>query len=201
MIGLPRLDTIQSAAANLVHRARAGSFADLRPMPRIRIDQGQAREVYEYVPQGEAVGDPVLLVLPLGVPSSCFDLRRGCSMVEHLVSQGRPTYLVEYGEIGFAERDLGLDHFVIDALPAAVSAVHERSGGRPVHVVGWCLGGILSVLTAARMGAWPIASLTVIASPFDFTRIPLIVPLRPLITVTGGRALTKLYKTFGTVPA
>ena len=39
----------------------------------------------------------MLLVTPLAAPALCFDLRRGCSLVEHFVSAGRPTYLVEYG--------------------------------------------------------------------------------------------------------
>ena len=75
-------------------------------MPRTLIDEGVLREVYHYRPRGTAKehGDPVLLVTPLAAPALCFDLRRGCSLVEHFVDQGRPTYLVEYGEVSFANR-------------------------------------------------------------------------------------------------
>ena len=31
-------------------------------------------------------GTPVLLVPPLAAPASCFDLRRGCSLAEHLLA-------------------------------------------------------------------------------------------------------------------
>ncbi|SDD91997.1 alpha/beta fold hydrolase [Actinokineospora iranica] len=203
MLGLPTMDTVRDAASNVAHRWLFGGLADFRPVPRTLIDEGRTRQVFSYhLPAGvEPTGNPTLLVPPLAVPDSCFDLRRGCSVVEHLVNRGRPTYLVEYGEIGFADRALGLEHWVEEVLPAAVRAAHEHSGGKPLHVVGWCLGGIMSVLAAARLGAWPIASLTVVASPFDFTAIPLVAPFRPLINATGGHALTPLYRAFGSIPA
>ncbi|WP_026423073.1 alpha/beta fold hydrolase [Actinokineospora inagensis] len=194
---------VARAAGNVAERVLFGGLADCRRVPRTRVDAGRTRAVYAYHrPKGvRATGDPVLLIPPLAVPDSCFDLRRGCSLVEHLVTGGRRVYGVEYGEIGFADRGLGLEHWVEDVLPAAVNRVHEHSGGRPVHVVGWCLGGILSVLTAARMGARPIASLTVVASPFDFDAIGLLVPLRPLDAVTGRVLFPALYRAFGGIPA
>src|SRR3546814_4979906 len=83
-----------------------GGVADLRKMPRTLIDEGMLRQVYHYRPVGttKTTGDPVLLVTPLAAPSICFDLRRGCSLVERLVTQGRSTYLVEYGEVSFRDR-------------------------------------------------------------------------------------------------
>ncbi|RLK55221.1 polyhydroxyalkanoate synthase [Actinokineospora cianjurensis] len=194
---------VRAAAGNVARRVLFGGLADHRPVPRTLLDQGRARSVFGYhrVVGVRPVGEPVLLVPPLAVPDSCFDLRRGCSLVEHLVTSGRPTYGVGYGEIGFGDRDLGLEHWVEDVLPSAVRTVHEHSGGRPVHLVGWCLGGILAVLTAARVGAGPIASLTAVASPFDFSAIPLLWPVRPLDTLTGQTAFPALYRTLGGVPA
>ena len=73
---------------------------------------------------------PVLLVPPLAAPAICFDLRRGCSLAEHLVHAGRRTYLLEYGDIQFADRDLGLEHWIEDVIPAA-SARAARTPARP----------------------------------------------------------------------
>ena len=85
------------------------------------------REVYHYRPIGKVKqeGDPVLLVTPLAAPSLCYDLRRDCSLVEHFVHKGRPTYLVEYGEISFKNRRLGLEHWVEEVIPEAVKTVSE----------------------------------------------------------------------------
>ncbi|MGN6132200.1 MAG: alpha/beta hydrolase, partial [Nocardioidaceae bacterium] len=181
-----------------------GGLADLRPMPRTLIDEGVLREVYHYRPRGTAQehGDPVLLVTPLAAPALCFDLRRGCSLVEHLVDEGRPTYLVEYGEVSFANRALGIEHWVDEVVPTAITEVSAHAGGRPVHVIGWSLGGIFSLLTAADRPDLPIASLTVIGSPIDVTQVPLIAPLRPFLGLAGERAglVTQAYRIMGGAP-
>jgi polyhydroxyalkanoate synthase len=39
----------------------------------------------------------VLLVPPLAAPAICFDLRRGCSLAEHLLLSGQEVYIVDYG--------------------------------------------------------------------------------------------------------
>jgi polyhydroxyalkanoate synthase len=142
-------------------------------------------------------------VTPLAAPSLCFDLRRGCSVVEHFVTRGRPTYLVEYGEVSFKDRNLGMEHWIDEVVPEAVRAASEHAGGRPVHVIGWSLGGIFTLLTAADSPDLPIASLTVVGSPFDVTRVPLVAPLRPLLhlNVTQGRgAITRAYQAMGGAP-
>ena len=200
---IPKPDQVVSAASNVAHKMLYGGVADLRPMPRTLIDDGMLREVYHYRPQGRVkeTGDPVLLVTPLAAPALCFDLRRGCSLVEHLVTQGRPTYLVEYGEVSFANRTLGMEHWVDEVIPAAVKEVSEHAGGKPVHVVGWSLGGIFALLTTADRPDLPIASLTVVGSPEDVTRVPLVAPIRPLLNITdGGGLVTQLYRAMGGAP-
>ena len=102
----------------------------------------------------------MLLVTPLAAPALCYDLRRGCSLVEHLVERGRPTYLVEYGAVSFRDRDLGMEHWIDEVVPAAVRAVSTHAGGRPVHLVGWSLGGTFALLAAAADAALPVASVT-----------------------------------------
>src|SRR5699024_133051 len=128
-------------------------------------------------------------------------LRRGCSVAEHLVDAGRPTYLVDYGEVAFADRGLGVEHWVNDVLPRAVREVSADAGGQHVRVVSWCLGGIFSLLTAADQPELPIESIVTVASPVDFTQIPLVAPFRPLVDVTGGHVLTPFYRLLGGAPA
>jgi polyhydroxyalkanoate synthase subunit PhaC len=200
---IPKPDQVVAAAGNVAHTLLYGGLADLRPMPRTLIDDGELREVYHYrpvagVPQN---GDPVLLVTPLAAPSLCFDLRRDCSLVEHLVTQGRPTYLLEYGQVSFRNRSLGMEHWVDEVLPEAVRVVSEHAGGRGVHLVGWSLGGIFTLLVAADRQDLPIASITVVGSPVDVTKVPLVAPVRPLLNLTQGRGvITRAYRALGGVP-
>ena len=90
-------------------------------------------------------------------PPICFDLRRGCSVAEHLLRGGRPTYLVDYGEIEYADRNLGLEHWIEDVVPTAIRAASQDAGA-PVQVVGWCLGGILALLALAADPTLPVAA-------------------------------------------
>lgn len=199
---VPKPDQVVSAAGNVAHKVLYGGLADLRPMPRTLIDEGELREVYHYRPLTSASeqGDPVLLVTPLAAPALCFDLRRGCSLVEHFVQAGRPTYLVEYGQVSFRNRALGMEHWIDEVVPTAIEEVSRHAGGRPVHVVGWSLGGIFAMLTAADRPDLPIASLTVLGSPVDVAQVPLVAPLRPLFNLTDGRVLSPIYQVLGGAP-
>ena len=108
---------------------------------------------------------------------------------------------MEYGEVSFRDRDLGLEHWVQEVVPAAVREVSRHAGGRPVHVVGWSLGGIFAMLAAADSPDLPIASLSVLGSPVDVTRVPLVAPLRPLLDLTRGHGLvTRAYRAAGGAP-
>ena len=199
---IPKPDQVASAASNVAHMVLYGGLADLRPMPRTLIDDGPLREVYHYRPHKTTreTGDPVLLVTPLAAPAIAYDLRRGCSLVEHFVQKGRPTYLVEYGEISFRNRRLGLEHWVDEVVPEAIKTVSEHAGGRPVHVIGWSLGGIFAALAAADNPQLPIASLTVVGSPFDVKQVPLVAPFRPILNLTDGGIVTQLYRILGGAP-
>ncbi|MEA2133549.1 MAG: poly[(R)-3-hydroxyalkanoate] polymerase subunit PhaC [Solirubrobacteraceae bacterium] len=198
---------LAEAAANLYDGMLGEGLADLRRMPSTVIDEGPQCTVHRYHPSEAAPRrrrdrvPPVLLVPPLAAPAVCFDLRRGCSVAEHLVLGGRATYLVDYGEIEFADRALGLEHWIEDVVPRAIRAASEDAGGRPVQLVGWCLGGIFSLLGLAADAKLPVASAALIASPFDFSKVPLVAPLRPIAAVTGGAGITQLYRLLGGAPA
>ena len=193
MIGL-------SQVANLYATTVGGGLADLRRMPSTVIDSGPQRTLSRYESARRRRGAPVLLVPPLAAPAICFDLRRGCSLAEHLVVGGRRAYLLEYGEIEFADRNLGLEHWVETVIPAAIRAA-ARDARRPVRVVAWCLGGIMSLLAHAMDEDLPVEAIAMIASPFDFSKVPLVAPLRPIAAVTGGQIGTQLYRVLGGAPA
>ncbi|HEU4657229.1 MAG TPA: alpha/beta hydrolase [Capillimicrobium sp.] len=200
----PTPTELSAAAANVVDMVLRGGLADLRRTPASIIEEAPQGTVFRYLTP-DAAGPPrdlpVLLVPPLAAPTICFDLRRGCSLAEHLLAIGHPTYLVEYGRIGFSDRQLGLEHWVEDVIPRAIRRVSEDAGGAPVQVVGWCLGGIMSLLAAAADLTLPINSIALVASPFDFSRVRLIKPLRPLANATGGRLLSPVYRLLGGAPA
>lgn len=202
LVPIPSTTSVAAAAGNVAHKLLYGGLADLRPMPRTLIDEGILREVYHYRPLAgvEQIGDPILLVTPLAAPSSCFDLRRGCSLVEHLLQQGRPVYLVEYGEVSFRNRTLGMEHWVEEVVPLAVEAVARHAGGDNIHVAAWSLGGIFALLASADRQDLPIGTISIYGSPIDVSEVPLIAPLRPLIDLTGGRIVSSVTDLLGGAP-
>jgi len=136
---------------------------------------------------GAEDGRPVLFVPPLAAPASCFDLRRGQSLAEFLLAQGRSPYVVDYGEITFADRTMGLEDWVDEIIPNALTRTSAAAGGRPVDVVSWSLGGTLSLLTAAAHGDLPIRSITAVGTPVDYGKLRNLAPVRAVERYTGGR--------------
>jgi polyhydroxyalkanoate synthase subunit PhaC len=187
-VNLLSASSLAAAAENARDKLVGGGVADLRPIPSDVIHKGPQRTMRRY------------LVPPLAAPVQCFDLRRGNSLAENLVSLGYPAYLVDYGWIRFSDRDLGLEHWIEDVIPAAVEAVREDSGSERVQLVGWCLGGIMSLLSVAD-GRVPAASVAMVASPFDFARVRLMAPVRRFAGLTGGALGTALYRALGGAPS
>jgi polyhydroxyalkanoate synthase len=203
--GVPSPADVLGGAATVFDVAVRGGIADTRRMPSALVDEGPQRRVYRYLaPQRggrRGGGAPVLLVPPLAAPAICFDLRRGCSLAEHLVAGGGEPYLVDYGRVRFGDRALGLEHWIDDVIPAAIRTVAADAGNRPVQLVGWCLGGILALLAQCAQRDLPVAATAVVASPFDVARVPLVAPLRPVAAVTRGHGVTQLYRLLGGAPA
>src|SRR3954453_8650478 len=201
---IPRVsvDDVVNAGANAWDLYLGGGVARMHPTEKAIVDEGPQRTVYRYLRRGwqPSHATPILLVPPLAAPAWCFDLRQGCSLAEHLLARGYPTYVVDYGPISFSDRALGLEHWVDEVIPNAIEAVVRDSGRSDLQLVGWCLGGIMALLaTAAR--DLPVRSVAMVASPFDFTRVRMMAPIRRLASLTGGALGTSLYRMLGGAPA
>lgn len=197
------LEQRRQAVVNLWDFLVRGGIADLSRTPSEVIDTGRARRLSRYLPKKgiPVVEGPVLLVPPLGAQSLCFDLRQGCSLAEHLVLTGRPTYLVDYDEVKTADKDLGIEFWINDVIPEAIRRVSEDNDGADVHVVSWSLGGLMSVGVAATHPELPIATVTAVGSPFDMSKVPLLKPLRFIGRATRGHIVGTGLRAVGSIPS
>lgn len=192
----------RQAVANLFDFVVRGGPTDRQRMPSEVIDVGRLRTVHRYQPVSGAfsAGNPVLLVPPPGAPAACFDLRRGCSLIEHLLKQGRRTYMVDYGPLACGDQDLGIDFWINEVLPQAVRTASADSGREPVHLVGWCVGGLLSIGAVAADQKLRAASVAMVASPFTVNEDPFFVPLRRAAELTRGAVAGSLFRALGGAP-
>ena len=112
---------------------------------------------------------PVLIVTSLVNQPYILDLVPGQSMVEHLLRQGFDVYMIEWGRPRREHAELTLEDHVLDRLPACVARVLEHSGESRLSIIGYCLGGLLSVLYAATHAGpkAPLRNLMCMATPVD----------------------------------
>ncbi|GAB2641618.1 alpha/beta fold hydrolase [Nocardia goodfellowii] len=143
----------------------------------------------------------VLLVPPLAAPATCFDLRPEQSLARFLLETGRAPYVVDYGEITFADRRLGFEDWIDDILPDAILRASADRGGAPVDLIGWSIGGTLALLTAAAHAHLPIRSVTAVGAPLNYDKMTGIPQLRAVAKLTGGIATSTAVRAIGGIPA
>ena len=148
----------------------------------------------------DATGVPVLLVPPPAAPASCYHLREGLSLRDHLVAAGHVVHTLDFGPITRDDRDLGFTRLVDTVLPGAVRAA-ARDAGRDVVVLGWSIAGTLVMFTLAAHPDLPVTGAVLVGAPFDYTRVPYLWPLQWAGKVTGGRVGATAGHLAGILPA
>ncbi|MFI9533190.1 alpha/beta hydrolase [Nocardia fusca] len=203
--------TVERAARNAWALTFGDGVEGRRPTPASVLWDEPHRLLRRYEPAllagtAEPSAAAVLLVPPLAAPASCFDLRPGQSLAEFLLETGRAPYVIDYGEITYADRRMGFDDWVYDILPEAIrrtAADRAAAGGEPeVDLVGWSLGGTMALLTAAADSELPVRSITAVGAPLNYRAMPMTPQLAAAARLTGtGDAVGAALRAVGGVPA
>ncbi len=130
-------------------------------------------ELWRYRSDDVTVGTPVLVVMSLISRSYILDLYPGMSFVAAMRDAGFDPYMLDWGVPDERDAENGLSTYVDELLPAAIEAVLEDSGAHELNVIGYCYGGLLSLLLGAAHPDLPVASLVTMATPVDFTEMGL----------------------------
>lgn len=194
-------DTVTLAARNAWALTFGPGVQEPEPTPATVLWDEPHRQLRRFEPVAAAAAGAVLLVPPLAAPASCFDLRPEQSLARFLLDTGRAPYVIDYGEITFADRRMGFEDWIDDILPEAIRRVSADRGGAPVDLVGWSLGGTMSLLTAAAGTHLPIRSITAIGAPLDYDKMTGMPQLRAVARLTGGIATSTAIRIAGGVPA
>ena len=122
---------------------------------------------YRPRPEGIVHPTPILCVPSLINRHYVLDLVPGKSFVEYLIDQGHDVYMIDWGRPGDEDRYLTFDDICDRYLGRAIRKVAARAPQDKVHVLGYCLGGTLAAIHAARHQEH-IASLIALAAPVSF---------------------------------
>jgi polyhydroxyalkanoate synthase subunit PhaC len=137
------------------------------------IARGTLR-LYHYRPLSEEVYRvPIMLVMATTNRGYIFDLAPGQSLVEFLLKAGYDVFMVDWEAPRPEEKNLGIDDYVLDFLPSCAAKVIETTGEPDINVVGYCFGGVLSLLWASLHPDGPLKSLVTFTTPVDFTKMEL----------------------------
>jgi len=136
--------------------------------------------LFDYAPAG---GQPVLVVPSLINRGYILDLSPGNSLLRYLASQGLRPFLLDWGAPGTLERGFGLSDYITQRLEkAAEVAAEAASAAQPraessgprrraepikVSVLGYCMGGLLSLALADRRPDL-VNALALLATPWKF---------------------------------
>jgi polyhydroxyalkanoate synthase len=183
--------TLSSGGANLV-QGTANAFHDIQRIlsgqpassdgqfkvgenlavtPGEVIFRNKLIELIRYTPQTKSVYKEPVLIIPAWIMKYyILDLSPHNSLVRWLVEQGHTVFMISWKNPGAEDSHLGMDDYYRLGAMAAIDHVAKLK--EKIHLVGYCLGGTLTMITAAAMARDDdnrLQSLTLFAAQGDFS--------------------------------
>jgi polyhydroxyalkanoate synthase len=100
-----------------------------------------------------------------------YDLRPDHSMIRSLRNAGFDVYLVDFGVPDTTDEGLRLDDYVLDFVPRCIDAALAHAKASELALVGYCMGGLFSLIHTAAFRDERIRAIVTIAAPVDFERM------------------------------
>ena len=136
--------------------------------PRDLVWKRDKARLWRYRSDDRRFGPPVLIVHSLVSKSYILDLLPGTSMVGFLIGEGFDVFLLDWVPPDPADAENTLETYIDDYIPDAIGALLEEADADELTLIGYCYGGVLTLLLAAAHPEVPVRNLMVMATPCDY---------------------------------
>jgi poly(3-hydroxyalkanoate) synthetase len=125
---------------------------------------------YYHLPKGiKPNGKVIYMCTPLINKPDIFDLATGKSLIEGMQKEGYQIYLVDPGDPGWEETELGLDFYGKTVPDHFLSLIKKRHPRAEIYVMAYCMGGTLILPYLARRAQELLAA----GKPMDIKKVAL----------------------------
>jgi polyhydroxyalkanoate synthase len=173
-------DRIQTEVQRAIQRSIKGveyfstSGPTLGSTPKDILHSRGTMNLYHYRPMAKEVYRvPVLIVMATTNRGYILDLVPGQSFIEFLLKRGYDVYMLDWIPPKPEERCLGMEDYVLDFIPDCIRRVQQDSGEQDISVIGYCFGGVLSLLYGSIFPDGPMRNLICFTTPIDFRKLEL----------------------------
>ncbi len=145
---------------------------NLAATPGKVVFRNDLMELIQYSPQTEQVHARPLLCSPPWINKYyVMDLAPGRSFVEWAVQHGRTVFAISYLNPSKGMGDTSMDDYLLHGPSTALDVVCDITGAETVDIVGLCLGGAMTAITAAYLtqaGDARVGTLTLLNTMLDY---------------------------------
>ena len=173
-------DRIQSEVQRAIQRSIKGVEYFASSGPALGSTQKDILHVrgtmnlYHYRPLSDEIYRvPILIVMATTNRGYILDMVPGQSFIEFLLKRGYDVYMLDWTAPKPEEKSLRMEDYVLDFIPDCIGQVQRNSGETDVTVIGYCFGGVLSLLYGSIFADGPMKNLICFTTPIDFREMKL----------------------------
>ena len=175
----PRVDKLLEATQQTVDRNRERMRKGLDILlsrdeppvgvtPKDVIYSNGTLRLYHYRPMTDEVYRvPIVFVMSLVSKPFILDLTPGQSFVQYMLGQGFDVFMIDWGIPRPEDKKLRFEDYVQDLMPRCFEEVQKATGEEEFTILGYCMGGQLSLMYAGVYPDAPVKNLVCAATPVD----------------------------------